>query len=62
MLKKDVIEYFGSQQKIADAIGYTKGAISQWPERVPEKAASRLSVITGGELKYDIKDYPPKVA
>ena len=36
---KQVIEYFGSKQKVAEAVGTTHSAVSQWGSFVP---ASRL--------------------
>ncbi|AGN34160.1 hypothetical protein VPPG_00035 [Vibrio phage VD1] len=32
----DVIEFFGSKQKVADAVGTTHSAVSQWGEYVPD--------------------------
>lgn len=35
MKKSLLIRLLGSQQAIADLLGVTKGAVSQWPEGVP---------------------------
>lgn len=35
MLKSQLIAVLGSQQAIAELLGITKGAVSQWPEEVP---------------------------
>lgn len=32
----EVIEFFGSKQKVADAVGTTHSAVSQWGEYVPD--------------------------
>ncbi|EIJ0957765.1 hypothetical protein RQY88_001056 [Vibrio vulnificus] len=32
----DVIAFFGSKQKVAQAVGTTHSAVSQWGEHVPE--------------------------
>ncbi|MBY7859745.1 Cro/Cl family transcriptional regulator [Vibrio fluvialis] len=33
---EDVIEFFGSKQKVADAVGTTHSAVSQWGTYVPD--------------------------
>jgi transcriptional regulator with XRE-family HTH domain len=54
MKKDDVIRHFGGTQvKVAEALGITKSAVSQWPETVPEGIAYKLQVITGGMLRVD---------
>lgn len=53
MLKKTVIKYFGNQLKAAEALGLTRGSVSQWREVIPEKQALRVEKITEGALKYD---------
>ena len=42
MNKTDLVAVFGSQQAIADLFGITKGAVSQWPEEVPELRVYQL--------------------
>jgi len=34
--KSDLIAVLGSQRAIAELLGITKGAVSQWPERLPD--------------------------
>jgi hypothetical protein len=53
MLKTTVKRHFGSLEAIAQALGITKSAVSQWPERVPEGAAYKLQFITGGKLRVN---------
>ncbi|EGQ9279876.1 TPA: hypothetical protein I7203_16445 [Vibrio vulnificus] len=36
MKTNDVIAFFGSKQKVAQAVGTTHSAVSQWGEHVPE--------------------------
>lgn len=64
MQKSDVIQYFGSQAKVAKALsdaGYkiSKPAISKWPEEIPGLRAFQLERITSGALKADL---PSKAA
>lgn len=49
--KTEVKKHFGSLDAIARALSITKSAVSQWPERVPQGAAYKLQVITGGKLR-----------
>lgn len=58
MLKSDVKAHFGTLEAIAKAIGVTKSAVGQWPERVPQGAAYKLQFVTGGILRVDPSLYP----
>lgn len=58
MRKADAIGHFGSGQAVAEALGITKGAVSQWGDVVPEGSAYKLQVITGGKLRVDQSMYP----
>lgn len=54
MRKTDVLSYYeGNGAAVARAIGYTRSAVQQWPEIIPEAAAYRLERATGGDLKVD---------
>lgn len=54
MRKSDVLSYYdGNGAAVARAIGYTRSAVQQWPEIIPEAAAYRLQDATGGDLKVD---------
>lgn len=57
MLKKDVIEFYGTRVKVARAAGVDPSAVSQWGELVPEKNAARLQLDSGGVLQYDPEIY-----
>ena len=50
MLKKTVLEHYGTQQKVADALGIRQSAVSQWGEVVPKKSAYDLAFLTSGKL------------
>lgn len=59
MKKAAVIKHFGSQGKIARALGITKGAVSQWDDDlIPQAAAQQIEVITCGKLRVDPTSYP----
>jgi len=53
--------HFGNRRKLAEALGITSQAISQWVKRkqMPEGVAYKLEVITGGALKVNPNDYIP---
>lgn len=62
MLKTTVKKHFGSLDAIAQALGITRSAVSQWPEVVPEGAAYKLQFITGGKLRVVQSLYKPRGA
>lgn len=56
MRKKDVVEHFGTQKAVAEALGLTEAAISAWDEdEIPRGRAFELQVLTGGKLRVDSK-------
>lgn len=58
MLKSDAISYFGTQQKLADAVQRSASTVSEWGEVVPLEPALILERITGKKLKLDPALYP----
>jgi len=51
MQKSAVIEFFGSAQKVAAAVGLkSRQAIYAWPPEVPELYQYRLHRLSGGKL------------
>lgn len=54
----DVIEYFGSQEKAAKALGMKQPNISKWLTRgvVPELRQYQIEKLTRGKLKVSIGD------
>ena len=53
MLYDQVIQHFGTQVKLAAALGITQPTVSQWRGTVPARYQYQLEVITGGTLKAD---------
>lgn len=57
MQKKEVIKYFGSVQKMADALGVTRQMIYLYADILPEMIAYKIEVITNGALRVVGSDY-----
>ena len=53
MLKQNVVSHFGGVTKVADALGITKGSVSQWGETVPLLRAYQIERLTNGALKAE---------
>ncbi|TLU75374.1 Cro/CI family transcriptional regulator [Mannheimia varigena] len=60
MKKDEVIEHFGTLEKVAVALGISVSAVSQWGDIIPEKNAYRLQEITEGKLKVKHSLYRSK--
>lgn len=50
MKTEHAIKFFGSAKKLADSLGISNAAVSQWGQNVPELRALQLERITEGEL------------
>lgn len=57
MLKKDVLAHYKTPKAVAERLGVTVQAISQWGELIPPAQARRLHELTLGSLRYDPRDY-----
>ncbi len=51
MRKKAVAKYFGGVSTFTRAIGVSRKLYYKWGDTVPEPYASRVQVITDGELR-----------
>jgi hypothetical protein len=59
MLKSDALTYFGSQQKVADALtaaGFriTQRGVSAWPDVVPLQKALPLAQLMGRQIDLSL--------
>jgi DNA-binding transcriptional regulator YdaS (Cro superfamily) len=52
---QQVIAYYGTQEKLAAALGITQPVVSLWHKRVPPAYQYQLEVVTAGALK--VEDY-----
>ncbi len=57
MWKSAVYRHYKSFKAIAEALGITKSAVSQWPDLVPEGMAYKLESLTRGKLKVRARLY-----
>lgn len=57
MLTQDAVDYFGNKKNLAKALGVSQPAVSRWGDRIPEKRAARLSLMTNGALVYNPEEY-----
>jgi hypothetical protein len=53
MTKKECIIYFGGSKKVADAIGITKGSVTNWGEYPPKLRQLQIERLSGFKLKAD---------
>ena len=58
MRKTEVLTHYGTQQRVADALGISQRAVSGWGETVPLARAFALERLTDGALKVDPTLYP----
>ena len=60
MRKETAVAHFGSDVEVARALKISRQAVSKWPEIVPEGAAYKLQVLTGGRIQVDPACYDTK--
>jgi hypothetical protein len=62
MTKNEAIKYFGSSVALARALGITRGAVTNWGDRIPIVRQYQIQVLTDGSLLADElanQDQPP---
>lgn len=52
MTKDEAIKAFGTQEKLASALGMTQGSVSLW-KAVPPMRQLQIEALTGGALRAD---------
>lgn len=58
MRMSDVVEYFGSQKAVADALGIKPPSVSDWGDSVPPLRQLQIEALTGGKLRADAAILP----
>lgn len=58
----DVLNHYGTQAAVADALGIAQASISKWAKRdsVPQLRQLQLEALTGGALKAEKNILPRK--
>lgn len=62
MTKDQATKHFGTQAKLAAALGMTQGSVSLWGEYPPAVRQLQLEALTGGALKAEPDCLDPKTA
>ena len=62
MLTSEAVAYFKGKKKLAEALGISPAAVSQWGEVVPELRQYQLQRVTGGFLKASGKPFSAAAA
>lgn len=53
MTTDDAVKHYGTQQKLADALGIKQGSVAGWGEFPPALRQLQLQQITKGKLKAE---------
>jgi len=53
MTKDDVLKHFGSQQKVAEALGITQPSVANWDRHPPPLRQLQIEALTAGELRAE---------
>lgn len=63
MTKAEAIKIFGSPVQVANALGISKGAVSQWPdEKIPELRQLQIEKLVSARKIADSTSHPLKQA
>lgn len=50
---EQVVAYYGTQEKAAEALGVTQGSVSSWRQGIPQLRQYQIQLVTGGALMAD---------
>jgi transcriptional repressor of cell division inhibition gene dicB len=53
MLTSEALKFFGSKTVIAETLGISPQAVTQWGDLVPPLSAAKLAKRSRGKLKFD---------
>lgn len=57
MRKDEAADVFGNQTKMAEALGLTKGAVSQWPDKLTDR---QMNEVIGAAVRMGLSDRLPR--
>lgn len=58
MRKSDAVSHFGTQQKLATAIGKSQSTVAEYPEVLPIGIALLVEKVSEGKVPVDLSLYP----
>lgn len=58
MTKEEAVKFYGSQSKLAKALGINPASVSQWGDDVPALRAFQIERLTNGKLKAGALQLP----
>jgi hypothetical protein len=53
MKTSDAIKHFGTQQKLATALGLSQSSVAEWGEYPPRLRQLQIAALTGGRLQAE---------
>ena len=53
MKTSDAIKHFGTQQKLANALGIFQSSVAEWGEYPPRLRQLQIAALTGGHLQAE---------
>lgn len=62
MRKSDAVRYFGTEYRVAKALGINQSAVSRWTTYVPLIRAMQIERLSGGKLRADPDAYMKRSA
>ena len=51
MTKDEAVKHYGTQAKLAEALGIFQGSVALWKDKVPPMRQLQIEALTGGALK-----------
>lgn len=58
MLKATAVQHYGTMTAVAEALGVSISAVSQWGKVVPLESALALETLSNGAVKVERSQYP----
>lgn len=57
-MTRDAIKHFGSERKLAEALGIAPPSVYSWGRKVPDLRQLQIERLTGGKLKAEQRILP----
>lgn len=59
MTKDEAIKFFGTQKKLADALGIVQPSVATWGKYPPALRQLQIERLTWGQLRAEAECHPP---